>query len=82
VEASGEYVLKEAAHELRGRQCHDVPASLPGVLIAKGDGVVCDEEDAVVGDGDPVDVAGEVHEDFFGPVDGGLAVDDPRGVLH
>jgi hypothetical protein len=38
------------------------------------------ESDAVVGDGNPLEVAGEVHEDCFRPLNRGFAVDDPRGV--
>jgi len=82
VEARGEYVLKKATDEFRGRECHDCPASLAGVLVAEGYGVVVDGKDAVVGDGNAVDVAGEVHEDLLGTLDRGLAVDYPRGVPH
>ena len=82
VEALGEYVLKEAAHELQGRECDGLPASLAGVFVAEGYGVVVGGKDAVVGDGNPVDVAGEIDEDFFRRLNRGLAVDDPRGVPH
>ena len=77
VETCGEHVLEKATHEFQGRECHGLPASLPGVLVAEGYGVVFDGEDAVVGDGNPVDVAGEVGENFLGTLDRGLAVDHP-----
>jgi len=82
VEARGEHMLEKATHELQGRECHGLPASLLGVLVAEGYGVVVDGKDAVVGDGNPVDVAGEVHEDLLGALDRGFTVDDPRGMPH
>jgi hypothetical protein len=39
--------------------------------------VILDGEDAAVGDGDAVDVAGQVVEDLLGALTRRLAVDDP-----
>ena len=74
--------MKEAAHELQGRECHGLPALLAGVLVAEGYGIAVGGKNAVVGDGNPVDVAGEIREGFFRPLNRGLAADDPRGVPH
>jgi hypothetical protein len=75
-------VLEKATHEFQGRECHGLPAALAGVLVAESYGVALDGKDAVVGDGNPVDVAGEVHEDLLGTLDRGFAVDHPWGMPH
>ena len=82
VETPGQHVLEKATHEFQGRECHGLPALLAGVLEAEGYGVVVGGKDAVIGDGNPVDVAGEVDEDFFGPLARGFAIDHPWGVPH
>jgi hypothetical protein len=78
VEALGQDVLQEAADELVGRQCHGPALVVPGVGIAEGDLSVVAGEDAVVGDGDSVDVSSEIPQYAVDAADAGLAVDDPR----
>jgi hypothetical protein len=62
------YVLEEASQELVDRQGHDPPAALPGflffaaLLVAEGYFTVFAGEDAIVGDGDAVDVAVQVSQ--------------------
>jgi hypothetical protein len=82
VEACGEHVLEKATHEFQGRKCDRLPASLPGVFVAEGDLTVFKGEDTVIGDGNPVDVAGEVGEHFLGALDRRFAIDHPWGVPH
>ena len=60
-EASGEDVLEEAANEgvHRQRQAPGLPGARVGV--AEGDMAMVEAFDAVVGEGDAVDVAGEIE---------------------
>src|SRR5215472_7173264 len=62
VEAGREDMLEEAPDELVAG--HGFPALAVGsaVLVAIGHGLVVDGQDAVVGDGDAEDVAGEIVE--------------------
>src|SRR5882672_10398069 len=59
VQAGGEHMLEEAAHELVALQVAGLPARGFAVLVAKGDGPLIETEDAGIGDGGAEDVAGE-----------------------
>ena len=80
MEAIGQDVHQEAADELAGGKPHDldlVPAVLAVVLPAEADVIVAELDQAAVGDGDPMRVAGEISEDLRGTGKGRLGVDDP-----
>ena len=77
VDAGGQDVLKEATHKLLTRNRHRTPLVVPGVLVAEGHLAVLDTQDAMVGNGDPMDVASQVRQDVLGALDGRLAVDHP-----
>ena len=47
------------------------------ILPAEGDLVVVESDQAVVGDGHAMGVAGEIAEYMMGTAEGGLGVDDP-----
>jgi len=78
VEAVGDGVLKEAADEFVGREPHDLGfAVLAIVLPGEADLAVVEPDQAAVGDGDAVRVAGEIPEHLLGPGKRRLGVDDP-----
>jgi len=80
VEAAGQNVQQEAAHELIGSECHRLVARLPGgavVLAAEGDATCIERQQTLVGDRDPVRVAGQIGEHRGGPGERALGVDDP-----
>ena len=52
-------------------------AGLSVVLPAEGDAIVLEADEAMVGDGDAVGVAGKIVENVFGSTEGRLGVDDP-----
>jgi hypothetical protein len=78
-EAFWEDVEEEAATELaEGKR--EGPGSLAAVvLVAKGDGVVIDGHEPMVGDRDAVGVAGQILEHRVGALERGLGIDDPFG---
>jgi hypothetical protein len=47
------------------------------VLVAKGHLVVLEGDQAMIGNGDPVGVAGEVAQDMLGATEGRFEIDDP-----
>jgi hypothetical protein len=77
-EAFGEHVKKEAAKEFYAIESHGVLAvPVAVVLPPEADVPVFQSDEALVGDGDPVGVAGQVLEDLLGPSERGLGVDHP-----
>lgn len=77
-EALGEDMEKKAADELQRLEDHGgLLVSLSVVFPAKGDTAVVEREQPLVGDGDPVGVAGEVLEHLLGAAEGRLGVDHP-----
>ncbi len=77
-EAFGQNMDQEAPQELVRRDRHHLLlAGLGVVLPSEGDLIVLEADEAMVGDGDAVGVAGEVVEDVFGSTEGRLGVDDP-----
>ena len=80
VEAARQYVQQEAPHELVGLERHGLVARaalLAVILAAEGDAALIVGDQAAVGDGDPVGVAGKIAEDCGGSCEGALGVDDP-----
>ncbi len=66
---------KEASDELVRCECHGlVPLAAlgPVVLPFEGDGVGVEGDEAAIGDGDAVSVAGEISEHGLGPGEGSL----------
>jgi hypothetical protein len=70
-------MLEEPADELGSGQSHGIPTGVPGILVAEGDVSVVNGHDAVIGDGNAVDVASEISQYCVGSLDSGFAVDDP-----
>ena len=80
VEAARQDMQQEAAHELLYREGHRfVAATALGAVVLELEGdpslIECDE--AAVGDGHAVGVAGEVSEYGLGSGEGALGVDHP-----
>src|SRR4051812_11997915 len=71
-------MLQETAHELFARGPAGAPAIGLAVLVAEGDAVGIEVNDAAVGDGNAEDVAGEVIEHRLLTVAPGGAMDNPR----
>ena len=77
-EAHGQSVEKESPNKFFRGQGHGLAlVAIPAISKGKGDDSVFDVEDAIVGDGDPMGIAAEVVEDFFGSAEWRLGVDDP-----
>ena len=73
-----EYVEQEATQELRNRDRQgSFLVAMGGVAPAKGDLVLVERDQAVVGNGDAMGVAAEVLQNMFGTSEGWFAVDDP-----
>ena len=71
-------MLEEAAQELLRRERHGALLAVVRVVLpAKGDLGVGDREQAMVGDGHAMGVAGQVVKDVFGSAKGRLGIDDP-----
>ena len=80
VEACGQHVHEKAADELVGGERHHLIAFAPFepvVLPLEGDALVIEREQAAVGDGDPVGVAGEIAQHLLRTAEGALAIDHP-----
>jgi hypothetical protein len=73
-----QHVDQEPPQELIGRNGHHLLLAAVGVVLpAEGDAIFLAGDEAMVGDGDAVGVAGEVVEDMLGAAEGRLGVDDP-----
>lgn len=77
-ESFWEDVEEEAVDEVEGREGGSGPGTGVAVFEAEGDLVIVDGKDTVIGEGDAVDVGGEVGEGVLAGADG-FAVDDPGG---
>ena len=85
VEACRQDVAEEAADELVGGERHhlvSIGSFAAVVLPLEGDGFVVERDQAAVGDGDAVGVAGQIGEHRFGSAERALCVDDPLGVAQ
>jgi len=85
MEACGQHVHEEAADELVDGERHHLVALAafePVVLPLEGDALVVACEQAAIGDGNAMGVAGEIAQDFLRPAEGALAVDSPVCVVQ
>ena len=76
VEAAWQNVDQETANELVGEKSHDLLPVGDGaavILIAEGDLLAVEPDDAAVRDGNPVGVAREIGKHRLGPAKGDLA---------
>jgi hypothetical protein len=77
-EAPGQDVEQEPAKKLDPVEGHGSLSALAGiVLVAERDLGVLERDQALIGDGDPVGVPGEVVEDLVGTAERRFGVDDP-----
>jgi hypothetical protein len=71
-------VDQEASEELIRRDRHDLLLAASCVVLPSvGDLIVLEADEAMVGDGDAVGVAGKIVENVFGSTEGRLGIDDP-----
>jgi hypothetical protein len=75
-EALGQDMLQEAAEELVRVECAGALALLLAVAVAEADGVIIGLADGGVGEGDAVEIAGEIAQRLVAGSDG-LGVDNP-----
>src|ERR1700746_2731246 len=75
-----EHGEQEAPDELVGAECHRAVPRLPVaavVFVAEGHAALVERNEATVGDGDPMGVAGEIGKHRLWPGEGRLGVDEP-----
>jgi len=77
VDTGRQYMLEKTSDELLSADGHGFGLSAAGTLTSKGHLSILGREDSVVGDGDPVNVAGQVIEDCGGALNGRFTMDDP-----
>jgi len=71
-------VEQEAPQKFLGGHRHQPLLAFVGIVFpAESDLAIGEVHDPVVGDGDPMRVAGQVVEDVFGPSEGSFGVDHP-----
>ena len=77
-QTAGQHVKQEAAQELMGGDGHDLLLAAVGIISpAEGDTIVLEGQEAMVGDGHTMGVAGQVVEHMFRAAEGRLGVDHP-----
>ena len=77
-EASGEHVQKEAPQELVGAQSHRALLTAVGVILpAKGDALLVEVQQAMIGDGHAMGVAAEIAQHLHGATESLLGIDNP-----
>jgi hypothetical protein len=76
--AAGQHMKQEAAQELfRFDGHHSLAISMGIISPAEGNLVVGEGDQAMVGDGDAMSVAGEIAEDMMRAAERGFGIDDP-----
>ena len=76
--ATGQHVQQEAAQKLWCLDGHHSLVISVGIISpAEGDLMVGEGDEAMVGDGDAMSVAGEIAEDMMGTAEGWFGIDDP-----
>src|SRR5437762_1853906 len=71
-------VEQEAADELVGVEGHDLSLVVVAIVLPQeADAAVGESDEAAVGDGDAMGIAGEVIEYLFGSAERPLGIDDP-----
>lgn len=82
-ESFGKHVQEEATNELLGLQSHGSLALLVSVVFpAEDDLFWMDGEEAMVGDGHPVGIAGQVFKNLLGTPERRFAIDHPVAGLQ
>ena len=77
VNAGRQHMLQKTPDKLLCPDGHGFRLSIPGILIPKGNLAVAGRDYSAVGDGDTMNVTGEIIEDCASALDGWLAVNDP-----
>ena len=80
VKAVGQDVQQEAADELVRIEGHDAVAGLafaPVIFVFEADTLAIEGDEAGIGDGDAVGIAGEIGEHGIGTGEGTLGIDNP-----
>jgi hypothetical protein len=77
VNTAGQDMLEEPANELLGGKGERFWGPAIAIGVTECHGTCVDGDDSTVGDRDAMNVAGQVVQNGVGPLDGGLAVDDP-----
>ena len=69
---------KKSAQKLMGGNGDDLLLAAVGIIApAKGDAIVFEGHETMVGDGDAMGIAGQVVENMFRAAEGWLGVDHP-----
>jgi hypothetical protein len=77
--AAGQHMQQEAAQELWRLDGHHSLVMAMGIISpAESDLVVGEGDQAMVGDGDAMGVAGEIAEDMMRAPERGFGIDDPE----
>ncbi len=77
-QALGQDMDQEAPQELVCGESHDLLLAAASVVFpAEGNALSVEADEAMVGDGDAVRVAGEIVENMLGSAEGWLGIDDP-----
>jgi len=75
---AGQHMQQKAAQELWCRERHHSFAISVGIISpAENNLIVSESDQAMVGDGDAVGIAGEIAEDMMGTAEGWFGIDDP-----
>jgi len=76
--AAGQHMEQETAQELWGLdRHHSLAISVSIISPAEGHLVVGEGDQAMVGDGDTMSIAGEIAEDMMGTAERRFGIDDP-----
>ena len=77
-ESSGEHVQEETPQELRGGKSHLALLATVGIVLpAKGDALLIEGQQAMIGNGHAMGVAAEIAQYLHGPTEGRLGINDP-----
>src|SRR5207245_1422154 len=78
MEAVGQDVEQEAADELVGVEGHRLSLVMVAIVLPEeADAAVGESDEAAVGDGDAMGIAGEIIEHLLGSAERSLGIDDP-----
>lgn len=76
-ETRRQYMIEESTDKFIGGQCHDLVGITAVVMIVKADHAIVDALDAVVGDGDSIDVTPQIADQVFRLIKRLLGVHNP-----
>ena len=77
VDPAREDMLEETPKEFVGVESHGSRFRRAGIPVSKGHSAVFDRENTAVGDGDTMDVAAKILQDFLRALDGRFTVNHP-----